>query len=56
MNAMIVLLWDQWTIINVIIFAGVIITSKLSVKQDEEDLLDIEQDANGENGPLYTAN
>jgi hypothetical protein len=55
MNAMIVL-WDQWTIVNVIVFAGVIITSKLSVKQDKEDLLDIDQDANDENGSLSTAN
>jgi membrane protein implicated in regulation of membrane protease activity len=37
MNNLMVLLWDQWTIINIIAFAAVVVTTKLALKQDGDD-------------------
>ena len=37
MNNLIVLLWDQWTIVNAIAFAGVIIMARLAFKRKAEE-------------------
>jgi hypothetical protein len=40
MNNLMVLLWDQWTIVNVIVFIGVIITTKLVLKEEDDEEYD----------------
>jgi hypothetical protein len=40
MNSLIVLLWDQWTIANAVAFTGVIVTTKLAIREE----MDNEQD------------